>query len=46
MTDFTSTMDWETLKIGPQSAPLPEVQKQIKSEIKKGSTKTGEDIYD
>ena len=46
MTEFTSTMDWETLKIGPQSAPLPEVQKQIKSEIKKGSTKTGEDIYD
>ena len=37
MQDFTSLMDWETLKIGPETVPNP---KELES------TKTGEEIND
>jgi replicative DNA helicase len=39
MRNFTSTMDWETLKIGPDSAFTPE-------ERERDEHKTGEDIND
>jgi len=39
MRSFTSTMDWETLKIGPESALTP-------TEREDNDQKTGEDIDD
>jgi hypothetical protein len=39
MRSFTSTMDWETLKIGPESALTP-------TEKEDNDQKTGEDIDD
>ena len=41
MEGFTSTMNWDTLKIGPQSAISPTEMKQIQK-----SLKTGEDIHE
>ena len=41
MEGFTSVMDWDTLKIGPQSAMNPNEKKQIQK-----SLKTGEDIHE
>ena len=39
MQSFTSTMDWETLKIGPETAMTPQEQEE-------SSHKTGEEIND
>lgn len=39
LTSFTSTMDWGTLKMGPESALSPEAREE-------GEGKTGEDIND
>jgi hypothetical protein len=39
MRSFTSTMDWETLKIGPESSLTPK-------EREANDQKTGEDIDD
>ena len=41
MEGFTSVMDWETLKIGPQSTMNPKERESIKD-----SLSTGEDIHD
>jgi len=41
MEGFTSVMDWETLKIGPQSTINPKEREEIKD-----SLSTGEDIHD
>ena len=41
MEGFTSVMDWETLKIGPQSTMNPKEKEDIKD-----SLSTGEDIHD
>lgn len=41
MEGFTSVMDWETLKIGPQSTMNPKEKEEIKD-----SLSTGEDIHD
>ena len=41
MEGFTSVMNWDTLKIGPQSAISPTEMKQIQK-----SLKTGEDIHE
>ena len=41
MEGFTSVMDWETLKIGPQSAMNPKEKEEIKD-----SLSTGEDVHD
>ena len=41
MEGFTSVMNWDTLKIGPQSAMNPTEKKQIQK-----SLKTGEDIHE
>ena len=41
MEGFTSVMDWETLKIGPQSTMNPKEREEIKD-----SLSTGEDIHD
>jgi hypothetical protein len=41
MEGFTSVMDWETLKIGPQSTMNPKDKEDIKD-----SLSTGEDIHD
>jgi hypothetical protein len=41
MEGFTSVMDWDTLKIGPQSAMNPK-----EKEVLKDSLKTGEDIHE
>ena len=41
MEGFTSVMDWETLKIGPQSTMNPKDRESIKD-----SLSTGEDIHD
>ena len=41
MEGFTSTMDWETLKIGPQSTMNPKARDELKD-----SLSTGEDIHD
>ena len=41
MEGFTSVMDWETLKIGPQSTMNPKERDEIKD-----SLSTGEDIHD
>ena len=41
MEGFTSVMDWETLKIGPQSTMNPKDRDAIKD-----SLSTGEDIHD
>jgi hypothetical protein len=41
MEGFTSVMDWETLKIGPQSTMNPKDRDAIKD-----SLATGEDIND
>ena len=41
MEGFTSVMDWETLKIGPQSTMNPKDKEDIKE-----SLSTGEDIHD
>ena len=41
MEGFTSTMDWDTLKIGPQSAMNPKEREAIKD-----SLSTGEDIHE
>ena len=41
MEGFTSTMDWETLKIGPQSTMNPKTRDELKD-----SLSTGEDIHD
>ena len=38
---FTSVMDWETLKIGPQSTMNPKDRDALKD-----SLSTGEDIHD
>jgi hypothetical protein len=39
MRSFTSTVDWENLKIGPESAQTPQ-------EKEDSSHKTGEDVHD
>jgi hypothetical protein len=39
MKSFTSTVDWDTLKIGPESALTPK-------EKEDSTHKTGEDIHD
>ena len=41
MESFTSAVDWETLKIGPQSALNPKEKENIEN-----SMKTGEDVDD
>ena len=41
MEGFTSVMDWETLKIGPQSTMNPKERDKVKE-----SLATGEDIND
>ena len=41
MEGFTSVMDWETLKIGPQSTMNPKEREAIKD-----SLSTGEDVHD
>ena len=41
MESFTSAVDWETLKIGPQSALNPKERENIEK-----SMKTGEDVDD
>ena len=41
MEGFTSVMDWETLKIGPQSTMNPKDRDALKD-----SLSTGEDIHD
>ena len=41
MEGFTSVMDWETLKIGPQSTMNPKEKEAIKD-----SLSTGEDVHD
>ena len=41
MEGFTSTMDWDTLKIGPQSCLSPKETAEVKS-----SLKTGESIHE
>ena len=41
MEGFTSVMDWETLKIGPQSTMNPKAREELKD-----SLSTGEDIHD
>jgi len=41
MEGFTSVMDWDTLKIGPQSAMNPNEKKQIQK-----SLKTGEAVHE
>ncbi len=41
MEGFTSTMDWDTLKIGPQSCLSPKERSDVK-----GSLKTGETVHE
>ena len=41
MEGFTSVMDWETLKIGPQSTINPKDRAKIKDAVA-----TGEEIHD
>ena len=41
MEGFTSVMNWDTLKIGPQSTMNPQDKEAIKD-----SLSTGEDIHD
>ena len=41
MESFTSVVDWETLKIGPQSALNPKEREEVAS-----SMATGEDVDD
>ena len=41
MEGFTSVMDWDTLKIGPQSTMSPQEREEIKD-----SLSTGEDIHE
>ena len=41
MESFSSVVDWETLKIGPQSAINPKEREALES-----SMKTGEDVDD
>jgi hypothetical protein len=42
--DFTSKMNWSTLKMGPEPAQLPE--KETKEKSSKSNNSTGEDVYD
>ena len=41
MKSFISEIDWETLKIGPQSAMDPDERAELKEQMT-----TGEDTYD
>ena len=41
MKSFISEIDWETLKIGPQSAMDPDERAELKEQMN-----TGEDTYD
>jgi len=42
--EFTSAMNWETLKIGPQDKPKPENQKEVKEDIKTSFKKQSDDL--
>ena len=41
MEGFTSKMDWDTLKIGPESALNPKEKEEVKSNMA-----TGEEIHE